>query len=753
MKNILYILIIFLKINQVYALVVNEEAPVYYFVNQEKVINSLKKKLDKTNLVAVTGITGVGKSELVRMFVKKYYQDYEIICFIDTNTNFIPQFIDIAREINSRLCQEKICVSENPAHVQNSLMNYLKSKKNWLMIFDGLKINENNKVQEFVDWKHSGHIIICSQDIENMPHRISVHNIYGKSIRSIIDVIMEGSDEKFKNKLASLLQGYPTYLVAHSSIFLHNNNHMTIDEYMKHIKKNDNKIGAHLEMILKQIPKNQQDILFKLSLINNQKIPKQLIHLLTSSQEEYIEFIHNMVRFGVLEQVNEDKENQIFRMHDSLKNELLRIREDDKIKNDLNIMLDIIDEIMPESVTDRLAVLKNNSLLEGNIELLLKNSEIYNASYKKVVQVGEKLLWYYLLGSRQVGNAKNLVEWFKAHDKEKLSLNSDKEKIAYANFLVYVAGFEYSVANVAPEIAMNYLDRAEDLLKNISNEEELVAYIYAIKAHIQIATGEFDKAANNVEKAEQVKPKTLRTFLGANITKHLKSQIYLSQDRDEEALDLVSKTIDAPDAVNTKRYNIKNIEDKSILLAPEYITKAKILNNLKKHDEAFKVLNDNVYKYIKDNKSENFDILLARTLVEMARAENGLKRYDSALSYIQDSIAILTRNNNSNLASSKNLYLANALFIRGEILFNRNYYDEAIKDYKTSKDIYINIYGNNAKNINTLADLLSQGVLASLKLEDKEKSQIWANYFYKLLINIFGLEHPKSQSIAKIYYP
>ena len=92
-----------------------------------------------------------------------------------------------------------------------------------------------------------------------MPHRISVHNIYGKSIRSIIDVIMEGSDEKFKNKLASLLQGYPTYLVAHSSIFLHNNNHMTIDEYMKHIKKNDNKIGAHLEMILKQIPKIRKD--------------------------------------------------------------------------------------------------------------------------------------------------------------------------------------------------------------------------------------------------------------------------------------------------------------------------------------------------------------------------------------------------------------------------------------------------------------------------------------------------------------
>jgi tetratricopeptide (TPR) repeat protein len=209
---------------------------------------------------------------------------------------------------------------------------------------------------------------------------------------------------------------------------------------------------------------------------------------------------------------------------------------------------------------------------------------------------------------------------------------------------------------------MNYLDRAENIIKNVPNEEELLAYIYATKAHIQIATGEFDKASDNLVKAEKVKPKTLRTYLGANVTKHLKSQIYLAQGNNEKALELVSETIDAPNAINTKSHNIKNIEDRSILLAPEYITKAKILNNLKKYDEAFKVVNDNVYKHIKGSNSENFHILLARTLVEIARAENGLKKYDRALSHIEDSIGVLTKDSSRNLASSKNLYLANALF-------------------------------------------------------------------------------------------
>lgn len=678
MKKAICVLIMFFKINSVYALVINKEDPVYYFVNHEKMIHDLKKKLNKTKLVAVTGVTGIGKSELVRMFVKKYQQEYKIIIFIDTNINFVPQFIDIAKQINGKLCKEGLCVSENPLQVKTSLMQYLKSQKNWLMIFDGLKINENDKVQEFINWKHSGHIIICSQDIEHLTHRISASNLHGNNIKSVIDEIIEGRDENFKKNLSSSLEGYPTYLVARSAIFLNNNNHMTIDEYMVYMQKHNNKTASHLELILKEIPKRQQEILFKLVFINNQKIPKKVIDLLLPNKEECISFIHNMIRFGVLEQVNNDRNNMIFRMHDSLKNELIKTRNEQKIKNDINVMLDLINDLMPESVTDRLAILKNNSLLEGNIEIILKNAKYYSASGEKMIKVGEKLLWYYLLGSRQISSAKNLVEWFKIYDKAKLPLKTDIAKVSYANFLVYVAGFEYSISNVAPEIAINYLDRAENLIKGIKKQEELAAYIYATKAHIQIAIGDFNQASVNVIKAEKVKPKILRTYLGSNVTKHLKSRIYLEQGNYEKALELVSNTIDNPNAVNTKSHKIKNIEDRHILLAPEYITKAKILNYMTKYSEAFALVNDNVYQHIKDGNTENFDILLARTLVEMARAKNGLKSYDDALYFIKNSLKIFTKNNDLELSLSNNLNLANALFVKANILCNKGDYNYAM---------------------------------------------------------------------------
>lgn len=47
MKDILYVILFSLIINPVYALVINNEDPVYYFVNQEKVINNIKNKLKK----------------------------------------------------------------------------------------------------------------------------------------------------------------------------------------------------------------------------------------------------------------------------------------------------------------------------------------------------------------------------------------------------------------------------------------------------------------------------------------------------------------------------------------------------------------------------------------------------------------------------------------------------------------------------------------------------------------------------------
>jgi tetratricopeptide (TPR) repeat protein len=633
-------------------------------------------------------------------------------------------------------------------------MQYLKTRKRWLLILDNLQINENVKIQEFIEWKHSGHIIICSQDSQYFQNKIAMPYLTKSNITAVISKIMGDTPSEFQDTLAESVLGYPTYVVARSAIFLNNNNHMTAEEYIKYMQQNENKILAHIKIVLEELSQEDQEILFKLSLLNNQRIPRHLIEFLIGDKDKASEFIHNIIRFGLMDQTSENRNNQVFRMHEALKDELLRIRGNSLVKKDIETTINTVNKLLPESVTDRLVVLKEDNLLESNIELLIENAKKHGASQQSIVKIGEKLLWYYLLGSRQSYNAKKLVDWFKQNDREEYIFADDRERVSYANFLVYVAGYEFSVARVESKEAIKYLDRAEKLIEKIADEGELKAYIYSTKAHIFISIGNIDLAEENLKKAEMVRPAIQRTFLGSNLGKHLKSKILVARGQYKEALEVLQPAINSPTSIVTKTHNIEKESVKSVFLAPEYITQSRILNFMGNYTEALEIINNNVYVHIKDRNGEEVSpVLLARTLIEIARAELGLKRIENAELHINQAIKELTHGINDNfLPASNDMHLADALFVRADILASKGAYAESIKDYKLSKDIYWNIYGyKNAGNIESLADLLFNAFNAATKDTNKNNRNVWSSYFYKLLINSFGKDHPKSKAATNIY--
>jgi tetratricopeptide (TPR) repeat protein/energy-coupling factor transporter ATP-binding protein EcfA2 len=753
-QTTLLMLLLFSSSNA-YALIINKEDPVYYYVNHEQIIKELHKKLSENHVVGITGFTGVGKSELARKYVEKYRGDYDLIAFLDSSTDLIPQFINIANQINAEICSKENCnISQDPSLVKKSLMQYLKSKKRWLLILDNLKINENQKIQDFIDWDHNGHLIICSQDSQYFQNKIMVPYLTKDNIIYVISKIMKDSPKEFHNTLAESVQNFPTYVVARSAIFLHNNNHMTAGEYINYMKRNENKILAHLELVLKEMNLKDQENLFKIALLNNQRIPRYLIEFLIGDKDKTSEFIHNMVRYGLIEQISDDRENQIFRIHEAQKDELLRIRGNDLLKIDIETTLNAVNKFLPESVTDRLAVLKKDILLESNIELLIENAKKYDVSKHHIIQISEKLLWYYLLGSRQSYNAKKLVDWFKNIDNDKIILDTESQKIAYTNFLVYLAGFEFSISRVEPDIAIEYLDRAEKIIENIDNEGELRAYIYATKAHILISIGDINLAEENLNKAAIVRPHILRTFLGSNVGKHLKSKIYIARGQYKEALEILDTAINSPTSIVTKNYNIDKDSVKSILLAPEYITQSKILNYMENYAEAYEIINNNVYEFIKDRSGDEISpVLLARTLIEMSRSELGMQQIEMAEKHINQVINELTRGKDADFSSSTDMFLADALFVRADVLSFRGAYGESVKDYKLSKDIYWNIYGTkNVGNIENLASLLLNAFNAAVREDNKDDSSIWSSYFYKTLISSFGKNHPKSKAASSVYF-
>src|SRR5690349_20668498 len=133
------------------AVITNEKKPIYFFVNHDLQLMKLRDKLLKTGKVGITGITGKGKSELAKRYVEQFKDKYAIIAFFNTDIDLTPQYIDLAKDINNSICQNENCsVSTHPAKVKESITSFLNGRNDWLLIFDNVQLNQNNKIKDIL---------------------------------------------------------------------------------------------------------------------------------------------------------------------------------------------------------------------------------------------------------------------------------------------------------------------------------------------------------------------------------------------------------------------------------------------------------------------------------------------------------------------------------------------------------------------------------------------------------------------------
>ncbi|MDN3031019.1 MAG: hypothetical protein QMO91_06900 [Candidatus Tisiphia sp.] len=216
-KNFL-LLIMLIVVNDSFAQeqISNLIIPVSYFVSHEKQRNALKDSLSKHKQVSIVGTSGIGKTQFVRMHAYDNKADYDIIWFFDCNVDLNEQFIKLAKQLNSI---RNANISENITLAKKEVISYLTDKNKWLLIFDNLKINENNKVQEFIDWESNGNIIFCSQDSEKLPNTIEMA-LFDKDTTAILaSNLLSNKDENDIEFLIKAFNGIPyTYSSRHSII-------------------------------------------------------------------------------------------------------------------------------------------------------------------------------------------------------------------------------------------------------------------------------------------------------------------------------------------------------------------------------------------------------------------------------------------------------------------------------------------------------------------------------------------------------
>ncbi|WP_342259922.1 hypothetical protein [Candidatus Tisiphia endosymbiont of Metellina segmentata] len=57
--------------------------------------------------------------------------------------------------------------------------------------------------------------------------------------------------------------------------------------------------------------------------------------------------------------------------------------------------MDEFNNYIPEAINKRVEVITKSDFLESNLEILLNNADNYNADIYKIIELREKLLWYY----------------------------------------------------------------------------------------------------------------------------------------------------------------------------------------------------------------------------------------------------------------------------------------------------------------------------------------------------------------------
>lgn len=709
--------------------------PVKYFVNHEIQLNDLNDKLVVYQKVGIVGISGIGKTQLARMYAYKNEAQYNVIWFIDCNFNLDEQFSALAKEINIKLAKDnKPLISDNVQIAQKEVIQYLTSKDKWLLIFDNLKLNQNHMLDQIMSWEHNGHIIICSQDSNKLNKIIQLPHFSQKDSMHLMHAILHDADQRVIQQLAEVLNGYPL-LIAQGAIFLSNNKHITTEEYKKIINNSRNKVKTHVELVMSNLSKKTKDILSTIAVISNQRFSKKLLGLIYSDDDNFINDFNDIVRYGLIINVEYDGDNQLFEMHNLVKDAIIELSDYKIMKNKINNVIDKLNQLIPQGVYSSQIVINENITMQNSMESLLTNAELHTVDIFKIFELRKNLLNIYL-GSRDYHNCQKMVDWFennRVSDFKLLTSNLYNQSV-YAWYLVHAGTFLGFKTDC--EAAIKYLEQAKKIMKSIDSYLDLNFTIYCQLAVQQIFTGDIKSALKNIDIVEELIKKHPKDDIDLGLLWHIKAKILLEYGEYHKALDAIEENIKL-------EIHIPN----EIFIAPTYILKANILNYMQKYNESYKLLTE-LQRKIKNDIEETHE-LNGRILVQLSRSELGLGNSKKALDYAAQAKNIFLHDksrSNEDITTSTDHYLAAAIEAEADALGALGQVEEAAKLYSTAEAIFFNKYRNNLNNLDTISFLYWKAAKISYNLSDR----FWYNKFKGQHLSKYGKDNLRSIDLINL---
>lgn len=754
--NKLTIVIVLLINNVIYAkpVVSNLAIPVSYFVDHVLYLKELTSNLEKYRKTSVVAISGVGKTQLARMYAHENQQKYNIIWFIDCNLNIDQELLKLAKAINSY--EKTQVITEDIKQVRKALIDYLSTKDKWLLVLDNNKTKNNEKIREFVEWENNGHIIFCSQDSKGLPHIITLKPIKLHDSKELARFMLIEPTPENIDFLAQEFKGYPVLIVQGAQI-LNNTKGLSNDRYKKMIQEeNNNKIKLNVELSMKELPSSANELLRKISLINNQSFSKSLLSMMTSSKDTLDEDIYQLSRFALISDYNNgnvDKNNALYEMHDVIAETIQEINGREQNKKYIEeIISDVLEKSFPKGLAKR-HIVRTSPTINESLQILLKNAEKFNINIYKILELRLELFGT-SVNSGHYEISKVMIKWFEEKETNKefqLKQMNNHEKYVYAYFHNAI-GYYNLIALSDPVNAHKHFTRAKEIISIIHGYENLKFNISYQLFNVLLSLGQIkdaDEAMNTLFKIheEGIKNNTIDkvdiAYLYGGTAKLL-----LAQGKYEEALKEVDKCIEV--------LKENNFKAKDKFLGSVYQIKVEILNHLGRYDEAYTLAEWCYNEYI-SNYPSNHEIF-ANLNTQIAVAQYGQKKFEAALVNANKAISILIKVRNidsEKIQFTKDIQLAKALMVKADCLSVLGFIDEALSIYEKAEAIHNNIYIGHLGSSISLKHILFEATKTACK-EQSELNKFRYEHFYGNLRSIFGINIPEVKEIednhiCKIY--
>ncbi|NFA43609.1 TIR domain-containing protein [Clostridium botulinum] len=283
-----------------------ESAPYTY---RNDFILKILKQLKENKVVVITGLGGIGKTQLAANYITNYINEYKLIGWINASDAVSIQnsYIELVEKLDSEFLDANI----NQNTILRYVKNWLENNDKWLIIYDNVK--NPKELNELLPNPINGHVIITSQNAKWSKFNPTIE-VTQLTNRESINFLMKRAEKDYETsmeELVSLLDNFPLSL-EHAASYVHKTSR-SFSYYLNKFKSRkgemlskakrpedyNHTIATTWEIAFDEIKENCQDaieFLYFISFLAPDDIPLEMLKLEEESDINIIEILRDDFR-------------------------------------------------------------------------------------------------------------------------------------------------------------------------------------------------------------------------------------------------------------------------------------------------------------------------------------------------------------------------------------------------------------------------------------------------------------------------